>query len=307
MFHRAIFLFLAAITVSADSTLYDALKTNPSSEVQKPAIFDFSSFSHDEGLSPNRYQYPMDEHFTEQFNGDQGKDYLPQTFNINEELPYHYRKVIEDTVYLQLLLLSSVSFLTLLPQSMTSWDMEELQKKSLSERWFEHVSTPPVWDHDAWAVNYIGHPVSGAWYYTMARNDGMSIGESAAFSTLMSTFFWEYGYEAVSEVPSIQDLIVTPFLGSFLGEGMYILEGKLNANGGMVFGSKTIGAISYFFLDPIGNIAYVMKNILNTLHIDTDVIMTIQTYPLAQSRTTAPHEDSMSYREREYGFKIIFQ
>ncbi|MFZ2890098.1 DUF3943 domain-containing protein, partial [Sulfuricurvum sp.] len=53
----------------------------------------------------------------------------------------------------------------------------------------------------------------------MARNDGLSIGESAAFSTLMSTFFWEYGYEAFAEVPSIQDLIFTPLVGSLFGEG----------------------------------------------------------------------------------------
>ncbi|MCX6061899.1 MAG: DUF3943 domain-containing protein [Campylobacterales bacterium] len=302
---RIIFLFLAAITVSAESTLYDELKTNPSLEVQQPHTSDFSPFFVDDP-----YLYPIDDHLIEAFqrlNGDQGKDYLPQTINVNEELPWRYRKVVEDTLYLQLLLLSSVSFLTLLPQSITSWDVKELQKKSLSERWFEHVSTPPVWDHDDWVINYIGHPVSGAWYYTMARNDGMSISESAAFSALMSTFFWEYGYEAVAEVPSIQDLIFTPLLGSFLGEGMYVLEGKLNANGGLVFGSRTIGDISYFFLDPIGNIAHGMKNILNAFHIDADVTMTIQTYPLAQSRVTAPYEDSMDYREREYGFRIIFQ
>lgn len=306
MFRKTVFLLFAAISVSADYSLYDVLKTNPSSEVQASAVYDFSL----SGEALSVHHDAVSENFSEQFqrlSSDQGKDYLPQTINVNEELPYRYRRVIEDTVYLQLLLISSVSFLTLLPQSITSWDVEELQKKSLSERWFEHVSTPPVWDHDDWVINYIGHPVSGAWYYTMARNDGMSVGESAAFSALMSTFFWEYGYEAVAEVPSIQDLIFTPLLGSFLGEGMYVLEGKLDANGGRVFGSKMIGDISYFFLDPMGSIARGMKNILSALHIDTDVTMTIQTYPLTQSRATAPYEDSMGFREREYGFRITFQ
>ncbi|MCX6073735.1 MAG: DUF3943 domain-containing protein [Campylobacterales bacterium] len=295
---KTTFFFLVAIIVSADTTLYDELKTAPFQEVRQSATFDFAPFR-------------LDESFTEQFwrlNGDdQGKDYLPQMINVNEALPVHYWKVIEDTFYLQLLLISSVSFLTLLPQSVTSWNVQELQKKSLSERWFEHVSTPPVWDHDSWTINYIGHPVSGAWYYMMARNDGMSISESAAFSALMSTFFWEYGYEAVAEIPSIQDLIFTPLLGSTLGEGMFIIEGKLDQNGGLLFGSKTMGNISYFFLDPMGNIAYGMKRILNNFHINTNVKITIQTYPQAQFRVTATPEDLMRYGEREYGFMITFQ
>jgi hypothetical protein len=238
---------------------------------------------------------------------DQEKDYLPRTINVNDEFPQRYRKVIEDTIYLQVVLISSIGFLTLLPQSVTSWNVEELQKKSLSERWIEHISTPPVWDHDPWTINYIGHPVSGAWYYMVARNDGLSISESATFSALMSTFFWEYGYEAVAEIPSIQDLIFTPLLGSILGEGMFILEGKLDQNGGLLFGSKTMGNVSYFLLNPMGNIANTMENILNIFHINTKVLMTIQTYPQVPFRVTAPQEDSRLYGEHEYGFRITFQ
>jgi len=294
---RIAFLLLVSVIVSANEPLYDELKRGSSPEVQQSAAL---------GSNPFLLGDPFNEK-VRRLNGDEQKDYLPQTINVNAMLPLHYRKVIEDTLYLQLLLLSSVSFLTFLPQSVTSWNMEELQKKSLSERWFEHISTPPVWDHDHWSINFIGHPISGSWYYMMARNDGLSMSESATFSVLMSTFFWEYGYEAVAETPSIQDLIFTPLIGSILGEGMFILEGKLDQNGGLLFGSKIIGNISYFFLDPMGNIAYGMKNILNTFHINTNVTMTIQTYSQGQFQAIATQRDYIGYGEREYGFMITFQ
>lgn len=238
------------------------------------------------------------------------KDYSPTFINVNEELPYHYKAVVEDSLYLQLIMLSSIGALALMPESVTSWERDELQKDSLSSRWKKNVSTRPVWDKDDWAINYIGHPVSGAWYYTMGRNDGLSIGESAAFSALMSTFVWEYGYEAFAEVPSIQDLIITPLFGSILGEGMYILEGKLDQQGGVVFGSRALGNVSYFFLDPLGSIADGMKNTLLFFRIDLDVTMSIQTYPkfrVIPHHLTGEPTDSILYRDREIGFIITFQ
>ena len=311
MRYWAIFLLSISITTSADNTLYDELKTQQSGTydffwVRPPSLFD-------DKFSATLQHYQLSESFKEQFNpihGNEGKDYLPEYINVNEELPYRYKKLIGDSLYLQLIMISSVGFLTLLPESITSWDMEELQKQSLSQRWFENVSTTPVWDNDDWSINYIGHPVSGAFYYTMARNDGMSIGESAAFSALMSTFFWEYGYESFAEIPSIQDIIITPLFGSILGEGMIILQGKLDQKGGVIFGSRSLGNISYFLLDPLGNIAHGMRDVLKTFHIDLDVTMTIQTYPRArtvrQFPVLDPKEDSIRAREREIGFTITF-
>lgn len=310
MIRAAALLLLAALSAFAGTALYTALKTASAPEALLPVASDFSPFCTD----TDPFRYRSDERYGRAFRrlgGDRDNDYLPVTINVNESLPGHYRSVIEDTLYLQLFLMGTVSFLTLLPQSVTSWDVEELQNKSLSTRWFEHVSTPPVWDNDNWTINYIGHPVSGGWYYTMARNDGMSIGESAAFSALMSTFFWEYGYEAVAEIPSIQDLIVTPLFGSFLGEGMYTLEGKLDRNGGSLWGSKTAGNIGYFFLNPIGTTAQGIKNLLNALHVDANVTMRVQTYPRADRgvpfRLTTPPVDSLHPQERDFGFVITFQ
>lgn len=300
MHYRALLSLLISIPLFAnDPSLYDTLKETPS-QIDSDLCSEASS-------DPETHNY--DSYLLTHF--DEGmQDYSPQFINVNETLPYRYGEVVEDSVYLQGLMLSSIAALALMPEDFTNWNMAELREKSLFQRWKDNITTGPVWDHDDWAVNYIGHPVSGAWYYTMARNDGLTISESAIFSTLMSTFFWEYGYEAFAEVPSIQDLIFTPLVGSLLGEGMFILEGKLDQQGGTVFGSKSLGNISYFFLDPLGRIADGLKDALMLFRIDLDVTMSIQTYP--QFRVIPHHlsgepTDSILYGDREIGFIITFQ
>jgi len=235
-------------------------------------------------------------------------DYEPQTIYLDETLSPRDQVLVGDTLYLQAVMLSSIGILALMPESVTNWSEAKLKDKSLWSRWKENVSSGPVWDQDDWVINYIGHPVSGAWYYTMARNDGFSQGESAFFSFLMSTFFWEYGYEAFAEVPSTQDLIITPLIGSFLGEGMMVLQNKLDERQGILFGSKTLGNISYFLIDPLGSIAEGIHSLLISLGLDAKVSMQIRTYPRAQGMPLFPFmtspEYSMLYGEREYGFVI---
>lgn len=291
MFHWAIWLLVSVHVFATDTALYDVLKQPLSDENTEHSLL----------TEPIKSFTLLD---------NTAKDYSPQLINVNETLPYRYRTVVEDSIYLQGVMLSSLTVLALMPESITNWNAAKLEEKSLSQRWKDHVSTKPVWDNDSWVINYIGHPVSGAWYYTMARNDGLSIGESTAVSALMSTFFWEYGYEAFAEVPSIQDLIFTPLFGSILGEGMFVLQGKLDDQGGVLWGSKTLGNLSYFLIDPLGNIADWMKNSLQQLHIDADVTMTIQTYPNSV-RPFRPSVNDFSeplpHNEREYGFIIRFQ
>jgi hypothetical protein len=54
--------------------------------------------------------------------------------------------------------------------------------------------------------------------------------ESFLFSTSMS-MMWEYGFEAVAERPSIQDLFITPILGSLLGELTHHMAVRMKADG----------------------------------------------------------------------------
>jgi len=233
------------------------------------------------------------------------KDYVVEKINVNKAMSAEARALTEDTLYTQGALIAGVFVLVLLPESVSNWDLDKLQEKSLGERWVEHVTTKPVWDKDDWAINYIGHPISGAVYYTMARNDGLDIFESALFSTVMSSLFWEYGYEAFAEIPSIQDLIVTPLFGSILGEGMHILEGKLDANQGMIWGSKGLGSFSYFWLDPMGNIAGGLSEMLGL-----SVTMEFANFPHyndpSQFRPTNDQGDPVRFEDRDYGVMLTF-
>jgi hypothetical protein len=150
--------------------------------------------------------------------------------------------------------LVSVGVLWALPESISGWDDEDITLKYMEERWWDNVSQGPAWDNDQWYLNYIGHPYCGGVYYQIARNSGYSQLGSFVYTTLMSTFFWEYGFEAFAEVPSIQDLIVTPVGGWLYGEWAYKTEKAINANEDRVMGSKCLGNFSLFLLDPINSI-----------------------------------------------------
>ncbi|WP_455202804.1 DUF3943 domain-containing protein [Kaarinaea lacus] len=142
----------------------------------------------------------------------------------------------------------------LLPEDISKWDKSELGEGQLIDKWWENVKAGPVWDNDKWYVNYIGHPYFGGVYYQGARKSGYNQWNSMVYSALMSTFYWEYGVEAFAEVPSIQDLVVTPLGGWIYGEWAHHKEQEIRARGGTAWGSKTWGSISLFLLDPLGSI-----------------------------------------------------
>ena len=60
-------------------------------------------------------------------------------------------------------------------------------------------------DKDKGYVNYAFHPYCGAVYYMTARS---------------------YGAEAFAQVPSAQDLLITPIAGAAIGEGFFISRKK---------------------------------------------------------------------------------
>jgi len=288
-----------AIPLSANTDLYETLKTMPSHSTSFSQQNDlFSDFEKYQQRSMLQRCFPL-------YDVNLEADYVVRSINVNEQMSAEARALTEDMVYTQGALIAAVGVLVALPQSVSNWDLDELQKKSLGERWVEHVTTKPVWDIDDWVINYIGHPVFGAVYYTMARNDGLDIFESALFSTVMSTFFWEYGYEAFAEIPSIQDLIFTPLLGSFLGEGMHQLELKLDANEGVIWGSKGLGSFSYFWLDPMGQIAGGLSETF-----DVSVTMEFATFEryddFSQFRYSNDQGDPVRFEDRDYGFLLTF-
>lgn len=137
-----------------------------------------------------------------------------------------------------------------LPQEVSNWDDEVFQDPL--KKWRSNVSNPPVIDGDAWAINFIGHPYSGAAYYVVARQTGFGQMSSFGFSVMMSTFYWEYGLEALAEKPSIQDLVLTPTIGSLIGEQLFQLNQKIAGNQGVLLGSKSLGTFGLIVSDPVG-------------------------------------------------------
>jgi len=152
-----------------------------------------------------------------------------------------------------------------MPGEITKWSENDLKGKSLAKSWQENVGKPAKWDEDSVFINYVGHPLSGAGYYLIARENGLGPAESFLYSTLMSTIFWEYGLEATAEIPSKTDLIVTPLIGSALGELSYMAREKIKQQGGKLFGSKVAGSIVSVLLNPIGEIAEQTRKLLSPL------------------------------------------
>jgi len=153
-----------------------------------------------------------------------------------------------------------MSLIALLPESISQWNTAEIQNTRLSDVYIKNIKSGPVVDQDSWALNFIGHPISGAAYYLLARHSGFNWSESMTFSILMSTFFWEYGLEAVIEKPSIQDLIITPLMGSVIGELFYQAEREIILNHGKVLESKPLGTVARAFLNPAGSLIRVFKS-----------------------------------------------
>lgn len=189
-------------------------------------------------------KFPFDTLKTITIMGEVNEDYI-RSFSL-EKLTDTDRTLINESRNVLLAMGGMMAFMYTLPENVTKWGPDSEIK------WHENVSRRPVIDKDDPLINYVGHPLSGAFYYTVARNLGYSKWQSFGYTVVMSTFFWEYGFEAMAERPSIQDLIITPTLGSLLGEVFFDREQKIIANGGRVNGSRTLGKIALFLLNPIG-------------------------------------------------------
>lgn len=141
-----------------------------------------------------------------------------------------------------------------LPESVTNWDKEDMKKNGILHKWKENVKAGPVWDEDDWVLNWITHPYSGGVYYMTARSSGFTIFESFLYSAFMSTFFWEYGIEAFAEIPSKQDLIITPVLGSVVGEGFFYAKKSILKHDRRVLKSRFLGYTTLFVMDPFNTL-----------------------------------------------------
>ena len=164
------------------------------------------------------------------------------------------RRLWRQTKILGVATFGVAAAIALMPESVSKWNKDEYQSGDIFKNWRENVKEGPVWDTDVWYLNYIAHPYFGGAYYQMARKSGYNQWNSFVYSALMSTFFWEYGIEAFAETPSLQDLVVTPLGGWVYGEWAYHKEKAIRANGNKAMGSRFLGSIALFILDPVGKI-----------------------------------------------------
>ncbi len=149
---------------------------------------------------------------------------------------------------------ATMVILEALPKESTAWNKTEDAKVSMWKRWVRNVCDGPVWDGDNVIFNYVLHPYAGAAYYMSARSCGFNCWGSFVYCFAISTVFWEYGFEAFNEIPSVQDLIITPVIGSLVGEGFYILKRRIVDHGYRLLGSRVLGYVAAFFLDPVNEV-----------------------------------------------------
>lgn len=178
------------------------------------------------------------------------------------EMPYSLRGNSPDwhRMWINTAVLSSAFVTTLLvleclPEDATAWNRAELRKDPAWKRWYLNVfKRGPEWDHDNPVFNFILHPYAGAAYFMSARSCGFNYYQSLLYAACISTVGWEYGIEACMERPSIQDLFITPLVGSLMGEGFYALKRHIVSHDYTLLGSRILGNIVVFLIDPVNEV-----------------------------------------------------
>lgn len=168
---------------------------------------------------------------------------------------HDWKRLWTNTVVLSGAYVGTLLVLECLPEDATSWNRAEIQDVPLFKRWFRNVfKRGPDWDHDNPIFNYVLHPYAGAVYFMAARSSGFNFWRSFLYGTCVSTIGWEFGIEAFMERPSIQDIFITPIVGSVIGEGFYKVKRSIVSNDYCLFGSRLLGNIVVFLVDPVNEV-----------------------------------------------------
>ncbi|MDR0763878.1 MAG: DUF3943 domain-containing protein [Bacteroidales bacterium] len=174
----------------------------------------------------------------------------PYSFNHHSPSGIRWDKLGINTGYIGG---SSVLFMGVIyafPVNISNWYDRTISLKN----YWKHIQIKPAVDKDDWVINGLGHGLLGAYYYSSARSAGLSAWGSLLYTTFISTFAWEYGIEAIMEIPSLQDLILTPTVGAVLGEGFYAAKRSIVRNNYRVGSSRFFGCLFAFILDPLGEL-----------------------------------------------------
>ena len=198
-----------------------------------------------------------------------------------------WKGVRRDTYYFLGYQFAVIGVLYVMPTSVTNWNRDE----DHLDKWWDNV-THPTWDDDDFYINYLLHPYWGATYYVRGRERNLSRWQSFGYSALLSTLY-EYGAEALFEKPSYQDLIVTPVLGSLLGEFVFMpIRNRIKAKSGPL---DTTDKVLLVLTDPLGVVGEWTDRLIG---VDTQVSLTPFRGPSAwrsnlRPRTGAPEPGAM--------------
>ena len=176
-----------------------------------------------------------------------------EPYSITENYP-NYKNLGVNTGVLFGAGFVALGVLNMLPDGATAWNKGEILKTAFFKRWGNNVIAGPIWDDDNYVFNYILHPYAGAVYYMGARSQGFNLWYSALYTLGISTIFWEYGIEAFMEIPSLQDLIITPIAGTLIGECFYLVKRHIVSNDYKLWGSHFLGGLVAFIVDPINEV-----------------------------------------------------
>jgi len=81
----------------------------------------------------------------------------------------------------------------ILPTSFTNWSANIQDShlfQNFGKNFIKAFTMPPVFDHDAWYINYVSHPYAGSFYYNSVRSQGFTPLQSFLFAAAQSTA-WE--------------------------------------------------------------------------------------------------------------------
>lgn len=117
-------------------------------------------------------------------------------------------------------------------RNVADWDIDSIEQR---------FSVDSIrFDSNAFPINWLWHPLSGAAYYGLPRANGLSLAGSAGYA-FVTTLVWEYGLEFREKV-SINDVITTPITGIATGEFLSRLALYLNrAPGGSTRRQRAFG------------------------------------------------------------------
>lgn len=155
-------------------------------------------------------------------------DSVSQRFLLRNEQARFGRKFLRGSLEVMSYNLLSTALLFALPQDVSNWYKKD--RGAVNRQYRKTFTRLPVYDVDVWYINYLGHPYAGACYYNAIRSQGATFWQAGLFS-FGHSLVWEYVAEGGLEQPSIQDLIVTPVVGSIVGELIHHSTVMMSRNG----------------------------------------------------------------------------